>query len=351
MQLLIASQQDDATHLHRFALDTAAGRLAEAGPPLDVAGALYFTLDPAGQRLYCSYNAQAGRGEVAAYRLDTTTGQAEHLGTLATEGGEPCYLALAGDNGPLLVSNYAGPEKRGSVVAIRLDDDGRPAAVTSRHEHAGHSANPRRQGESHPHSICPAPAGHFVYVPDLGIDRIIIYRLDAHGRLRPADVADPATPPGAGPRHLTFHPTRPWVYVVMELTGQLLAYHRDEATGSLEPIDQSPTLPDDFAGSNTAAELLIAPDGRHLFSSNRGHDSIAVHRVDDATGRLTPLGHCPTGGGNPRHFELSDDARFLIVSNTADDNVTILRHNEGHLEQVHQLPLPRAGCLKRWPHH
>ncbi len=347
MDLLIASKTDNATRLHHYALDGATGRIHEAGDALDVAGALYFILGAAGRRLYCSYNVD-GHGEVAAYRLDPTAGAPAHLASLPTDGAEPCYLALAGDERLLLVSNYAGPAKRGSVVAIALDDDGAPVHITDRHEHAGHGVHPRRQGESHPHSIRPDPAGRFACVPDLGIDRVVIYRLDAAaGRLHPAGQAD--APAGGGPRHLAFHPTRPWAYVVMELSGQVVAYRRDEAAGALERIDESPTLPDDFTGDNTAAELLISPDGRYLFSSNRGHDSIAVHRVDEGTGRLRRCGHCPTGGGNPRHFEISDDGRWLIVSNTADDNVTVLRHDDGRLEQTHQLALPAAGCVKAWP--
>ena len=172
----------------------------------------------------------------------------------------------------------------------------------------------------HPHFVGFDPSGRFLLAPDRGTDRTHIYRLDlASGKLLLNNPAFARSRPGAGPRHLAFHPAKPWAYVCDELDSTVTAYVWDSARGELKPFQVIPTLPEDYVGGNTTAEIQFAPSGHYLYVSNRGHNSIVIFSVDQASGRLSPIGWESTRGRTPRFFGLDPTGRLLYAANLDSD--------------------------------
>ncbi|MEA3367284.1 MAG: lactonase family protein, partial [Planctomycetota bacterium] len=222
----------------------------------------------------------------------------------------------------LLAVNYG----TGSVMARAIGEDGRLGEATAFIAHRGHSVHPKRQTGPHAHSVHLDAANRFAFVADLGLDKVMVYRFDAGaGTLAPHDPPSVAVAPGSGPRHFAFHPSGRFAYVVNELTSTVTAFRYDAASGVLAPLDTAGTLPKGFAGSNTGAEVAVHPSGRFLYTSNRGHDSIAIFAIDAGTGRLRPVGHAPTRGKRPRHFAVDPSGRFLLAANRDSNNVVVFR--------------------------
>jgi 6-phosphogluconolactonase len=219
----------------------------------------------------------------------------------------------------VLVANYTG----GTVALLPLTQDGslRPAAAVHRHD--GHGPNPTRQEGPHAHAILLDPREQFAFEANLGTDRIYTYRFDPAGHLEPHQPGETALDPGAGPRHLAWHPSGQFLYVVNELQSTVTAFRFDRARGALAAIQTITTLPPGFAGRNTAAEIAVDANGRFLYSSNRGHDSLAVFAVDEHTGMLTPSGFTPSGGRTPRHFAIERSGRWLLAANQDSNSLAV----------------------------
>ena len=206
---------------------------------------------------------------------------------------------------------------------VRGDGGLDPAASVM--QHAGSGANAARQKGPHAHSILPAPGARFVVAADLGIDKVLVYRLDAAtGRLTPNDPPAMAATPGAGPRHLAFHPSGDALYAINELVSNVTTYAWDGAKGTLAERGVASTQPAGFTGSNTTAEITVHPNGRFVFGSNRGHDSIAVFRVN-ADRTLTQTSVTQTGGQMPRHFSLDPSGQFLLAANQRSHTIVVFR--------------------------
>jgi 6-phosphogluconolactonase len=220
----------------------------------------------------------------------------------------------------VLVANYSG----GSVASLPLDAEGRLGPPTSVIQHAGSSVEPRRQAGPHAHSINLDAGNRFAFAADLGLDKVLVYRFDAaKGTLTPNDPPSASTAPGAGPRHFAFHPSGRYAYVINELNSTVTAFRYDAAAGALHTIQEITSLPAGFAGENYPAEVVVHRSGKFLYGSNRGHDSIAIFGLDSDTGKLTPTGHQPTGGKNPRNFALDPTGAWMIIGNQSTDNVLI----------------------------
>lgn len=265
----------------------------------------------------------AGRrvGEVVAYAVQPDGALAE-LSRQPTGLGAPCHLNVDPAGRLLVAANYG----EGAVLAFPLAADGalRPVAQTIRH--AGSGPNTRRQEGPHAHGVTFDPSGRFVLVPDLGIDQVVGYRVDAEaGRLEAAAAATASTPPGAGPRHLAFHPDGRRAYAVNELDATVTAFSWDAAAEALKPLGTVRSLPDDATMPNTSAEIAVHPGGRTLYVSNRGHHSIAVLAIDAATGALSLIQNEPAGGRTPRGFALDPSGRFLVCASQDDDRIVALR--------------------------
>lgn len=244
------------------------------------------------------------------------------LGEVNTLGKNPTHLSIDATGSTAAIANYGS----GSITTISLTADGKPGRVVSYIEEQGSGPNPKRQNAPHAHGAYFDSKNQFVFVPDLGTDKTLIFRFDAstseikeHGYI--------ASAPGGGPRHMAFSPDEKHAYINNELDNTLLAAAYDPENGTLTTIGTYPTLPENFEGENTTAEVEVHPNGRFVYVSNRGHDSIAVFSRDSESGELFPLQHAPCGTKTPRHFKIDPSGKWLLCGGQKSNNLAILPLN------------------------
>ncbi len=329
MKLYVGSyEQASKPGIHRFRFDADAGALTYEEGIAGVERPSFLIVNRAGTALYAVSEQSEGAVHAFAIRPD---GGLTPLGERATGGADPCHLTLSADGKRLFVANYSG----GSVAVFPVLPDGSLGERAGLSVHEGKGARPDRQEGPHPHSVYVAPGGRRLIVPDLGIDRLVFYDIAAGAFERAGALA---LPDGAGPRHLAFHPTLPVAYVVNELscTVATFAWEGDDPSGAVL-LDLATTLPEAFDGENYCADIHVAPDGRFAYASNRGHDSLAVYRVD-ADGRLAPAGCAPIGVRTPRNFAIAPDGRFVLVAGQESDAIRVFAMDAatGWLEEAHR---------------
>lgn len=328
--------------IYALRLDPATGELSPPELVATTANPSFIALSPDKAHLY----AVCESGTLAvpfAVNLDTGKLVPDHV---QTSGGKaPCYLMVDPTGQCLVVAHYHDA----TVAALPILADGALGAPRSVIHHQGHSVHPTRQDAPHVHSTNISPDGRHVIVCDLGLDRVFTYKLDAaNATLTPAAIPHVATAPGAGPRHSAFSPDGKLLFVVNELNSTLVSYRYATDTGSLTPIDTQSTLPADFTGENTCAEVRVHPNGRFVYASNRGHDSIAVFALAAETGRLTPVETMPSDGRNPRNFALSPDGTWLIAANQNSNTLNVFKvdADTGRLTPTdHQASVPLPVCV------
>lgn len=303
-------------------MDVTTGRLTPLGQVSKTDRATWLVADPQRPLLYSvSELGNDGKqdGKVVALAINPKTGALTEKGAVVAGGGGTTHLALDGRNHVLFAANYGG----GSVSAIPLASDGQPLALTSVQKHEG-SGPSHRQKSPHAHGVTLDPSGHYVLAPDLGADKIYIYRYDpASKALIPADPPFEATPPGSGPRHMTFMPDGKTAVLATELTAELRTYRWDAATGRLSFLKAVAADAPDRPGPRSLAELLPSADGRFLYLSNRGDHTLITYRVDAATGDLTELQRVPCGGQTPWSFAIHPSGRWMIVANEASSGLAV----------------------------
>jgi len=336
--------------IHRYHLDTATGKLTWVGVTAELANPSFLAIHPNKRFLYAVNeisNFQGKReGAASAFAIDPATGDLTLLNQQSTCGRGPCHLVVDAEGKCVLAANYGG----GSVCALPIGPDGRLGKATASVQHEGHSVNPKRQKGPHAHSINVSPDNRFAFAADLGLDKILVYRLDAaKGTLAPNTPPSAATAPGAGPRHFAFHPTGRFAYVINELGNTVTAFSYDAAKGMLTQMQDITTLPAGFAGESYTAEVQVHPSGKWLYGSNRGHDSIAIFAIDPATGKLTPAGHEPTQGSWPRNFGIDPSGAWLLAANRKADNLVVFGIDPatGALKPTGQvIAVPAPVCVK-----
>jgi 6-phosphogluconolactonase len=309
-------------------LDPAAGTLSAPTLAVESANPSFLAVHPTKDVLYAvneigTYEGKPS-GSVSAFAIDRKTGMLTLLNRQPSVGGGPAHLTVDHGGRNVLVANYGG----GSVAVLPINADGSLKAPSAFVQHTGSSVNPNRQKEPHAHSVMVDSQDRFAYVGDLGLDKVVIYRLDAaKGTLTAGEPPFAATTPGAGPRHLALHPKGRFAYVINELDNTVSVYTRDGERGGLTPIQTISTLPADLKALPTysTAEVLVHPSGKFVYGSNRGHDSIAVFSVDEATGRLTFVESTPTGGSTPRGFGIDPTGGYLVAGNQRSDSVVMFR--------------------------
>ncbi|HEX6185957.1 MAG TPA: lactonase family protein [Pyrinomonadaceae bacterium] len=336
--------------IYLYRLDLADGSLKHAGTTAGVVNPSYLTLDPGRRFLYAVNEVEefggAASGAVSAFAVERQTGALRFLNQRASKGGAPCYVTVAADGRFVLVANYSG----GNVAVLPVERGGGLGEAVDVEQDAGSGPDRERQEAPHAHFVTLDRANRFAYSCDLGTDKVMVYRYERRtGALSPNAPPSFSTKPGAGPRHLAFHPRGHFVYVLNELNSTVTALARDPARGTLRELQTLSALPKDFAGANTGADIHITPDGRFLYCSNRGHDSLACFAVDARTGKLRPVGHTPTGGKTPRNFVIDPTGRFVLVANQKSGHIVTFRLDSrtGALRPTGQTArVPSPVCLK-----
>ncbi len=302
----------DKGAIHAFRFDEPSGRLSPLHRTTDVEHPFFLSLSTDGRFLYSIDGKQFGGMEeefVAAYAIEGRSGKLRRLNRQSSRGKASCYLEGDATGMTVLVANYT----TGSVAAFPVGPDGSLGEAASFIPHKGSSLDPKRQEGPHAHSIVVSPDNRFALAADLGIDKILIYRLDPRAAKLSANEAQPAVdlPPGSGPRHLTFHPNGKRVYAINELKNSVTFFDYAPDSGRLTSRQTVSTLPGDFQGQSFCADLKITPDGQFLYGTNRGHDSIAIYRIED-DGQLKLVGIEPSLGKGPQNLLISPNGRWLF---------------------------------------
>ena len=309
--------------IYLYRLDAASGRITDQGVAAEIGDPGWQKISADGKFLYTVATAQNHRQSiVAAYSIDSRTGALKWLNQEATNGEDSTHLDVDPSGSCAMVANY----NSGDISVMPINPDGTVTAPTAVIRHTGSSIDPQRQTHPYVHSCNIDPSGKFMLACDLGVDKIFIYRFDPASRsLSAADPATVAVAPGAGPRHLSFHPNGKFAYLVTEMGGTVIAYSWDSEMGQLHPLQTVSTLPPTFRAFNKSAEVRIHPNGKFLYASNRGPDDLAIFAVDPASGTLKLAGFQPTGGKGPRDFAIDPTGNFLFAANQDSDSVTVFR--------------------------
>jgi len=308
--------------IYVYRYDAGTGQMTPLGVAAQTKDPSFLVIHPNRKWLYAvnegqTYKGQASGG-VSAFAIDRATGKLAFLNEVASRGTDPCYIALDRTGKFALVANYSS----GSVAVFPVLADGRLGEASAFDQHQGSGPNHARQEGPHAHWIDLSPDNRFALNADLGLDEILVYRFDAaKGSLTPNDPPFAKVDPGAGPRHIAFAPSGKFVYVISEIKATITSFSYDPKNGVLKKLEVVPTLPPDFKGENTSAEIVIHPNGRFLYVSNRGHDSIALFAIDPKSGRLTFVAYTPTQGKEPRNFEIDPSGTRLFVANQESDNI------------------------------
>jgi 6-phosphogluconolactonase len=364
MDLIIGTYTEHLPHVRGKAdgvltasFDPASGRI---GPVTSLAAARnpsYLATSASGENVYAvhetlTFEDQPGGG-ITAYARDPRTGQLTALNARATLGDSPCHVTLDRSGRFVINANYG--EGAGSVTVHRIEPDGRLGDMTDHVEHAGSGPDPVRQANSHVHMIASDPLTGDILVSDLGSDTVFVYALDRDGRLAAKPSANLEAVPGAGPRHLAFHPDGRHLFIVNELDSTVSALRRDDDRFVL--TDRVPTRGDGAGagadagaaagGQNLAGAIRVTPSGRHVLVSNRGDDSLAVFRFDPDASALSLVGITPDVGECPRDFIVTPDGRHVIVAGQDSDHLASYRFDDesGALRLVHSAVAPTPVCL------
>ena len=311
-----------------LSFDTATGALKQIGVGKNDKSPSFLALHPTGKFLYTANEATDAGGKrtsaTAAYARDPKTGQLQFLNEKPTFGQNSCHVSIDKTGRWAIISNYSG----GNLVVYGLNPDGSLGAVADTISYVGKGPNPKRQEGSHVHSATFSPDSRFLYVANLGTDKIYCYELNTQtGKLKPLSVPSVSVQPGAGPRHLAIHPNGRFAYLVEELISSVAAFSRDPKTGVLTLIqDAVPGLPADFTAQNSSADIHISPDGKFLYESQRGLNALSIFAIG-ADGKLTVAGHQPVLGETPRNFMIDPSGAFVLVANQTTDNITVFRRD------------------------
>jgi 6-phosphogluconolactonase len=342
--------EKESKGIYAYRFDAASSELTPLGVAAETTNPSFLAIDPTRRFLYAVNEVPkykgGNSGAVSAFAIDRQTGKLSLLDEVASRGADPCYIAFDKTGKHALVANYTG----GSVAVFPVRADGHLGESSAFVQHAGSSVNHERQEGPHAHWIETTPDNRFAIAVDLGLDKLLVYRFDAKtGSLTANNPPNAKLDPGAGPRHLAFHPNGKFAYVVNELHSTITAFSYDSSRGMLHALKTVSTLPKGFSGSNDTAEIRVHPSGKFLFASNRGHDSIAVFSIDSTTGALTLVDHFPTQGKTPRNFEIDPTGKLLLVANQDANNIVVFRidPNSGRLTPTGQtLHVPSPVCLK-----
>jgi 6-phosphogluconolactonase len=340
--------------IYRFALDLDTGQLVSAGEPAAAVNPSFLAFHPNGRFLYSVSEisdfekVDKGAGAVSAFAIDAKTGALTLLNHQSSKGSGPCHLSVDGAGRHVLVANYGG----GSVAVLPIERDGTLKPAVTFLQHLGSSVNPKRQAGPHAHSVNLDRANRHALVADLGLDKLFVYTYNAgRGELLPHEPQSFNAAPGAGPRHVAISPDGKFVYVINEMALTVTALRYDDENGILKQVQSVSTLPEGTPAdsSYSTAEVVVSPDGKFLYGSNRGHDSLAIFAIDKASGRLSLVGHQPTLGKTPRNFAIDPTGAYLLAANQNSDTIAVFKIDRatGKLTPVGTpISVPRPVCVR-----
>lgn len=309
----------------------------------------YLAVDEKGGFLYAvnelkEYQGKAS-GSVSAFKISKSDGKLTLINTVATNGTDPCHVILNPQRTHLFVSNFMS----GSVALFPVHPDGSLGEACQFIQHEGSSVNPARQSGPHAHSLVFSPDGNFAFVPDLGIDKLMIYKAGGGTQpLAPAEVPFFKTKPGDGPRHCTFSPDGKYCYLINELGCTIQALEYNAKQGTFTELQTVSSLPQGVSSpGNTCADVHITPDGNYLYGSNRGHNSLIIYKIDKKTGKLDYVDCPPCGGKIPRNFAIDPSGKFLLCANQDSDDIVVFRIDQGtgKLTETSRIGIPTAVCV------
>ena len=280
---------------------------------------------------------------LVAIAADPQLRELKLLNSQSTVGKGPCYVSTDAKGQFAFAANYGD----GSLTMFPIAEDGSLKPASDHIKHEGSGPNPKRQKEPHAHCVMVDPSDRWLLCTDLGIDRVIVYRIDRSAK-KLEEHSRIEMPPGSGPRHMAFHPTLPMLYVINEMGSTIAVADWSAENGTGEVKEVVPTLPEEME-KNTTAEILVHPSGKFVFGSNRGHDSIVSYRVDPNDGTLELVGWCPSGGNTPRNFRIDPTGQYILAQNQDSDNVVVLKIDTegGNLTPTGEIaPAPKPACIK-----
>jgi 6-phosphogluconolactonase len=335
--------------IYSFVMDIGTGVLEEEKLSYGIVNPSYLTLNDAANRLYAvnelkEYEGHAS-GSLSAFSFDLKSRELKLLNVRPTGGTDPCHVVLNKKNSHIYVSNFMS----GSVCIFPIADDGSLCERNQFIQHEGSSVNKARQSGPHAHSLIFDLSGRYAFVPDLGIDRLMAYRADSDtGMLAQGETGYYQAEAGAGPRHCVFHPNGKYVYLINELGSSISALAYNETEGTCRHLQTISSIPGEYTLENSCADIQILPDGRFLYGSNRGHNSIVIYRIDSGTGLLSLEGFEGSGGEIPRSFCIDPTGAYLLAANHDSDNIVIFRIDgtAGTLKKVSEHTVPTPVCVK-----
>jgi 6-phosphogluconolactonase len=308
-------------NIDAFRLDLASGALTSLGQAAEIEHPSFLSIAPNHKFLYAiSEGGNAETSGLSAFAIDAAAGKLTFLNRQPAGGSGPCYVEVDATGKNALIANYGS----GSFAVFPLAENGEVKPASAFMQDHGSSVDVDRQEGPHGHCLVAGPADQFAYGCDLGLDKVAIFKFDpGAGTLVLNEPAFAPAKPGAGPRHIAFHPDGRWAFVINEMASTVTVFGCDASSGALREIQTISTLPHGFAGKSTGAEVAVHPSGNFVYCSNRGDDSIAVFACNPETGRLTLIERVPSGGKTPRQFEIDPSGRFLLAANQ-DSNTVIV---------------------------
>src|SRR2546422_349724 len=308
--------------IYAYEFDSATGKLTPKGVAAETPDPSWVAVHPSGKFLYAAN--EAGKAStVSAFAIDAKNGKLTILNQLPSLGEDPCYLSFDKTGKYVLVANYSS----GTIAVFPILAEGRLGEHTAMVKDAGATGpNKKHQEGPHAHWIETSPDNRFVLVADLGLDEMLVYKLDAtSGTLTPNEPAFARLKAGSGPRHAVFYPNGKFVFAVSELSSTATSFAYDVKKGTLKETGTASTLPPGFSGRNDVAETAVHPNGKFLYVSNRGNDSIAILSIDPGNRTLAPAGGIPTGGKEPRHFAIDPSGKYLLAENQFSNNIVVFK--------------------------
>ena len=306
--------------IYHSILDAGTGELSAPELVCKTSKPSFIAIHPDGEKIYAV--TEGDPGKIKAFAIDPKTKKLKLINSALSGGKGPCYVSVSKSGKTLLSANY----RSGSLASLSINPDGSLEEPTTVIQHSGSGINKQRQKGPHAHSINLSPDNRFAYVADLGIDKIMIYKLDsATSELSQNNPPFFKAKPGAGPRHFTFHPNGKFAYLINELDNTIVALSYNSENGGLTEIQAVSTLPEEYTGETKTAEVKVHPNGKFLYGSNRGHDSIVTYRINSESGKLTLAGFQNTGIKNPRHFNIDPSGTFCIVGNQDTNNILLFK--------------------------